>query len=335
MSPAELAAFAMLAALGVYAITGGADFGGGVWDLLARGPRADAQRALVERALAPIWEANHVWLILVVVILFSCFPPAFAAIGTALHVPLTLALLGIVARGSAFVFRHYGQGDDVERLRWGRVFAVASALTPLFLGVSLGTLSSGSLRFQGPVYRSGFLRPWLQPFPLAVGLFALALFAYLAAVYLLRETDDPDLQRDFRRRAAAAGGLAGALALACGALAPADFRADLLSGSSLAVVLGTAALSAVAVWALRVGHDRALRACAVGQVLGVVVGWGAAQQPYLVAPDLTIQASAAPAEVLWLLLGALALASLLVLPALLYLLRVFKAHEPDTPVDRG
>src|SRR3712207_596683 len=108
-----------LAALCLYAVTGGADFGAGLWDRLAGGPRKAAQRALIERALAPIWETNHVWLIFVVVIAFSAFPAGFAAIGVALGVPLSLALIGIVLRGAAFVFRQYGHGSPADARRWG------------------------------------------------------------------------------------------------------------------------------------------------------------------------------------------------------------------------
>ena len=123
----EIVAAVMVLALNAYALTGGADFGGGVWDLLARGPGREAQRSLIAEQIAPIWEANHVWLILVVVVLFTAFPAVFAALGTVLHIPLTLMLLGIVARGSSFVFRSYGKHDDASQQRWGRVFAVASA----------------------------------------------------------------------------------------------------------------------------------------------------------------------------------------------------------------
>jgi cytochrome d ubiquinol oxidase subunit II len=108
----------IVVALTIYALTGGADFGGGVWDLLARGPRARAQRRLIADALAPIWEANHVWLIAVIVILFTAFPPAFGAIATALHIPLTAMLVGIVLRGSAFTFRSYHRPDDHVAERW-------------------------------------------------------------------------------------------------------------------------------------------------------------------------------------------------------------------------
>ncbi len=123
----EVVALIMVLALNAYALTGGADFGGGVWDLLARGPGREAQRRLIAEQIAPIWEANHVWLILVVVMLFTAFPAAFAALGIVLHIPLTLMLLGIIARGSSFVFRSYGARDDASQRRWGRVYFLALA----------------------------------------------------------------------------------------------------------------------------------------------------------------------------------------------------------------
>jgi cytochrome d ubiquinol oxidase subunit II len=110
-------------AVGAYVLTAGADFGGGVWDLLSRGPRATAQREAIARAIAPIWEVNHIWMIFVVVLLFTVFPDAFALVSVALHIPLVLVLVGIVLRGSAFVFRAYGMQPNEARERWGRVFA--------------------------------------------------------------------------------------------------------------------------------------------------------------------------------------------------------------------
>src|SRR2546423_971239 len=167
----------MLVSLTFYALLAGADYGGGVWDLFARGPRADEQRALIAHAIGPIWEANHVWLILVVVILFTAFPAAFATITTALHIPLTLLLIGIVLRGSAFTFRTYdSQRDSVQR-RWSRTFSIASIITPVLLGVIVGALSSGTIHLEDGTFTSSFLSSWLTPFPFAVGLFALSLFA--------------------------------------------------------------------------------------------------------------------------------------------------------------
>src|SRR5688572_5170487 len=130
---AALLAGAVMVSLNAYVLLGGADFGGGVWDLLAGGPRWKRQRALIAGAIGPIWEANHVWLILVVVLLFSCFPAAFTRMSVTLHIPLTLMLIGIVLRGSAFTFRSYdSQQDDVQR-RWGAIFAGASTVTPVLL----------------------------------------------------------------------------------------------------------------------------------------------------------------------------------------------------------
>jgi len=154
---------ALLVALTVYVLTGGADYGGGVWDLLASGPRAAAQRELIERAIGPIWEADHVWLILVVVILFDAFPPAFAAIMTAMHIPLTLMLVGIVLRGSAFSFRSYGGGRERTQIRWERMFSIASLVTPMLLGVIIGAIASGRIP-KDPRDFGDFVWPWMTPF---------------------------------------------------------------------------------------------------------------------------------------------------------------------------
>src|SRR5271167_2088334 len=136
----------LLISLTIYVLTAGADYGGGVWDLFAGGPRAYLQRDLIERAIGPIWEADHVWLILVIVILFTAFPPAFSAIMIGLHVPLTLMLVGVVMRGSAFSFRSYGGGGDLAEREWGRVFAIASIVTPLLLGIIIGAIAAGRVQ---------------------------------------------------------------------------------------------------------------------------------------------------------------------------------------------
>lgn len=304
MSAATFLAAAMLGGLALYAITAGADFGGGVWDLVARGPRAAEQRRLIERALAPVWEANHVWLIFVVVVLFSAFPPAFAALGIRFHAPLVAALIGIVLRGSAFVFRSYGGAPA-----WGRVFAVASAATPFFLGLVLAgiTVDGGE---------------WLGFFPLAVGALAVAIAAYLAAVYLTAETRDPILRADFRRRAAGSWIAVAALAALALVAAPEGFAGRLHP----AFVAVTMALAAAALVSLLRGRVRIARALAAGQVTAIVIGWGAIQHPVLIAPDLTIDSAAAPAATLRLLVPTLAVGGLLVLPSLYWLMRVFKSR---------
>jgi cytochrome d ubiquinol oxidase subunit II len=315
-------AIVMLAALILYALSGGADFGGGLWDLLATGPRASEQRRLIESAIGPIWEANHVWLILVVVLLFSAFPPAYAAASIALHVPLLLMLIGIVMRGSAFVFRHYSQDSDRAQRRWGRVFAVASLITPIFLGMILGAITEG-VRFRDGLPERGFFGDWLRPFPLCVGLFALALFAFLAAVYLTNESDG-ELREDFRRRALFAGAAVGIFALASAGTAQAPtFH---LGGSwwswPLQIATGLCALGAfVALW---VRQFAAARLLAAAQVALILVGWGAAQRPYLLPPDFTIENSIAPAETVSAITWALAIGAITLFPSLIYLYRVFK-----------
>jgi cytochrome d ubiquinol oxidase subunit II len=328
-----LAAGAMIVGLTFYALLGGADYGGGVWDLFARGERAVKQRALIADAIGPVWEANHVWLILVLVILFTAFPPAFATIATALHIPLTLMLVGIVLRGSAFTFRTYDvQRDDVQR-RWSYVFSVASLITPVLLGITLGAIASGTIKTENGIVRSGFISAWLAPFPFAVGFFALALFAFLAAVYLTLETNERELQEDFRRRALASGVAVGFLALLVfllsGSGAP-SVRAG-LSRSVWAAPLhiATALCATGAFWALWKRSYKLARWCAGCQVTLILWGWALAQFPYVVEPDITISSAAAPAATLRLLLIALALGALILFQSFYYLFRVFKSTDEE------
>lgn len=329
-SPEAILAGVMIVALIVYALTGGADYGGGVWDLFASGARKQTQRDLIAHAIGPIWEANHVWLILVVVLLFTAFPAAFAVIATALHIPLTLMLLGVVLRGSAFTFRSYDRRtDDVQR-RWGRVFSISSLITPVLLGITAGAISSGNVRMKNGVVVDGFFASWLAPFPFAVGVFTLVLFAFIAAVYLAVETDDEQLREDFRQRALIS-------AVACGVMALTVF---LLSASGaplirqrlseswwtwpLQITTGLFAVGAIAALWLR--QYRAAQLCATLQVTLILCGWAAAQFPFVVPPELSIYNTAAPQVTLRLVLYTLLAGSVLLLPSFYYLFRLFKSH---------
>jgi cytochrome d ubiquinol oxidase subunit II len=320
----------MVASLVLYALLGGADYGGGVWDLFASGPRARAQRTLIAEAISPVWEANHVWLILVVVILFTAFPPAFATIATALHIPITLLLIGIVLRGTAFTFRTYDvQRDDVQR-RWSLVFSIASIITPILLGTTLGAIASGTIRSESGAVTSGFFRSWLAPFPFAVGFFALALFAFLAAVYLTVEARERELQEDFRMRALFSGVVVGLLALTVFILAKSGaptVRAGISrTWWALGLHLFTAIFAIGAFVTLWTRRYRLARICAAAQVTLILLGWAFAQFPHLVEPDITISSAAAPQVVLELLLGALAAGAILLFPSYYYLFRIFKAE---------
>ena len=318
----------MIASLVLYALLGGADYGGGVWDLFAFGPRSRQQRALIAQAISPVWEANHVWLILVIVILFTAFPPAFAAIATALHIPITLLLIGIVLRGTAFTFRTYDvQRDEVQR-RWSLVFSIASIITPILLGTILGAIASGTIRVENGMVTTGFFQSWLAPFPIAVGFFALALFAFLAAVYLTLETRDRKLQEDFRIRALLSGVVVGLLALTVFLLAKTGaptVRAGISrSWWALGLHLFTAIFAVGAFYALWTRRYGLARVCAAAQVTLILLGWAFAQYPHLVEPDITISSAAAPRITLQLLLAALVAGAVLLFPSYYYLFRIFK-----------
>jgi cytochrome d ubiquinol oxidase subunit II len=328
----ELTAAAVVIAMAAYVIFGGADFGGGVWDLFAIGPRAVRQRALIADTIGPIWEANHVWLILVVVILFTGFPTAYARLSVTLHIPLTLMLVGIVLRGSAFTFRSYdSQRDDVQR-RWSRIFSIASLVTPILLGIVAGTVATGTTAVvPGVSFAEAYVMPWTRPLPLMVGLLTLALFAFLAATYLTLEAADVEMARDFRLRAIVTGlllfPLAGGVLLIARTAAPALWSGLVLSewAWGLHLLTGLAALTALT--ALVTWRFPLARAAAALQAVLIIVGWARAQYPYIVPPDLTLHEAAAPAATLGLLVGALALGSVLLFPSLWYLFRVFRRVE--------
>ena len=331
----NLCALALMLSLTAYVVLAGADFGGGVWDLLASGPRQRAQRELIAHAIGPIWEANHVWLILVVVLLFTCFPPAFALIATYLHVLLTLMLIGIVLRGSAFAFRAYDVHRDSADRAWGRVFAMASVFTPVLLGVSIGAIASGALGdapSASGVYATYF-SPWLAPFPLACGALALATFTFLAAVYLTVEAHDADLREDFRARALAAAGAV--FVAAVGALLIAHFTAPrvgdalLHSAWTLPFQLCTGLTALVAIAALWGRRYRLARIAAPAQVTLILWGWVVTQYPALIPGRFSIESAAAPQITLRLALWALAAGASVLFPSLWYLFRVFKSRAAD------
>lgn len=328
MFPLELwIAGVMFISLIIYMLTGGADFGGGVWDLFATGPRAKAQRELITHAISPIWEANHVWLIVIVVLLFVAFPTAFATISTALHIPLTLMLIGIVLRGSAFVFRTYDSQSLTTHRRWSRVFAIASSITPVMLGVTLGAVATGTIHGDVP---PDFISPWLAPFPFAIGFFTLTLCALLAAVYLTLETEDAALQEDFRLRALVAAVSVGAMAGLSFVLsadgAPTIRRGLSATPWSIPFHVVTGAVAIWAIWAIWQRRYRLARILVPLQVALIVLGWGIAQYPYLVTPDLTFSNTAAPDAVLLPVLIVVGIGLVLLVPAFWYLYAVFKGR---------
>jgi cytochrome d ubiquinol oxidase subunit II len=308
-----------------YAVLGGADYGAGFWDLTAGGAeRGREPRHLVDQSLAPVWEANHVWLIFCLVMLWTGFPVAFAAIMTTLYIPLGLAALGIVARGSGFAFRKVFVRTEQQRVV-GAAFAVSSVLTPFFLGTVAGGIASGRVPTRG---HGDPVTSWLNPTSLLGGVLAVLACAFTAAVFLTAEArrrGEPDLERWFRLRAQVTAVVTGVVALAGIAILRADaprlFHGLLTRGLLLVVVSGLCGLAALGL--IRRAAPRLVQGLAVTAVGAVVAGWGVAQYPYLLGTHLSIAAAAAPRSTLVALTVVAAAALLLVVPsmALLFVLQ--------------
>ncbi len=248
---AELAAIVLVIGLTAYAVLGGADFGAGFWDLTAGGAERGARvRGMVKRSMGPVWEANHVWLIFVLVVMWTCFPPAFAAIMETLYIPLFLAGLGIILRGGAFALR--GEAATIGEARWlGATFALSSVITPFFFGVVIGAVAAGEVPAGEP---GDPWSSWTGAVPIFSGLAAVATGAFLAAVFMAADSVRaglPDLVKAFRSRALGAGVACGALALAGLLVAKADSNAlyeGLTSEAGLAAVAVSAAAGSATLW---------------------------------------------------------------------------------------
>jgi cytochrome d ubiquinol oxidase subunit II len=317
-----------LIVLGVtaYAVLGGADFGAGFWDLTAGGARRGGRvRGMVQRSMSPVWEANHVWLIFILVIAWTAFPVAFGSLFSTLSIPLFLAALGIISRGAAFALR--GHAATIREARTlGAVFAVSSVLTPFFLGAAVGGIASGRI----PVGNQAgdVVDSWLNPTAIAIGLLAVLTGAYLSAVFLAGDSEragQPDLVEAFRRRALGAGLVTGAAALGTLLVVRSDARPlfdGLTSGAGLAAVAVSAAaglLTLLLVAGRRFGRARASSAAAVA---AIVVGWALAQDPYLLPGELTLEEGAASDATLTALVVAVGIGFLILVPSLWYLYRL-------------
>ncbi|MGH9000330.1 MAG: cytochrome d ubiquinol oxidase subunit II [Acidimicrobiia bacterium] len=337
MSLPEVVLAVMWIGVTLYAVFGGADFGGGFWDLLAGGARAGAaQRRLIERSIGPVWEANHVWLIFVLVILWTGFPPAFAAIMSSLYVPLTAAAVGVILRGAGFAFRKAVDELALRRL-FGAAFATSSVLTPFFLGAVAGAVASGRVPLE-----PGEIDPfdaWVQPTPMVGGALAVAVCAYLAATFLATDAasgDEPILAERYRRLGLAAAVGTGAIALGGIAVlredAPVLYEGLTGRGLPLIVASALAGLASVAlVFTRRYGIARVAAAAAV---TAVVWGWAAGQYPELLVGELTIADGAGSRATLVAMLASLGVGVVLFVPALVALLAMSARGRFDPERDR-
>jgi cytochrome bd ubiquinol oxidase subunit II len=334
MSTAELLLVVLFAALTAYVLLGGADFGGGFWDLVAgSGQAAMARRRLIEHSLGPVWEANHVWLIFAVVLLWSGFPEVFAAVTSTAYIPLTVAALGIIGRGAGFAFRKVSVEYRTQRL-FGATFAFSSVVTPFFLGAVAGGIASG--RIPAGIAEGHLITSWLNPTSVATGALAVGIGAYLAVVFLTRDAQRhaPELLPAFRRYALFAGVAVGALAVA-GLLvvrldAPELFGSLWRGPARVLVVLSIAAgLASLAL--LYVRRFLAVRITAGLAVAAIVWGWGAAQYPVLLPPDTTVERAAASPAVVQAVLGASAVGALVLIPSLWWLFSIFERECVSRP----
>ena len=338
MSAAELLLVVMLAGLGLYALFGGADFGAGAWHLVAgRGRVAEDRRALVEHSIGPVWEANHVWLIFVIVLFWTGFPTVFAAVMSTLYIPITLVALGIIARGAAFAFRKATSTPGARRA-YGLTFAAASVVTPFFLGCVGGAVASG--RIPAGIATGDLVGSWWNPTSVLCGLLAVGVTAYLAAVYLTadaRRGRRRDLAEYFRIRALLAGVAVGAVAAAGLLVVRADAPVlwDGLTRAGLAWMAASVVAGLVSLVLLVRRHYRAVRLTAAGAVLALLGGWAAAQWPYLL-PGVTVADAAATPAVLVAVLWSLAAGALLLVPSLVAQYAVFQRTLPtDAAADRS
>jgi len=318
VSKADAAAAILWVGATFYALFGGADFGGGFWDLIAGdAEQGERPRALIQRSLTPVWEANHVWLIFILVVLWTAFPPAFSAIFSTLYVPIALAAVGIVLRGAGFAFRKQIEGLAARRAA-GATFALSSVLTPFFMGTVVGAIASGNVPADG---NGDAFSSWLEPLPLLTGAMFVATGAYLSAVFLVgdaRRAGEAEMERYFVRRALIAAAFAGALA-AAGLVelhAEARYVFDRLVDQGLPLVVLSALCGIGLLAVLLRGGRKPLRPLAAGAVVAVIWGWGVAQFPYLLPTSLRIDQAAAPDSTLVVVFIVFAVAAVLVLPSL-------------------
>jgi cytochrome d ubiquinol oxidase subunit II len=323
---AEICLGFVVLGLTAYAVLGGADFGAGFWDLTAGGAeRGGRLRGMVQRSMSPVWEANHVWLIFVLVIVWTAFPVVFGSVTSTLAIPLFLAAVGIIFRGTAFALR--GQAATINEARTlGATFALSSVIVPFFLGATLGSIASGRV----PVGNAtgDAVSSWLNATSVLIGVIAIITGAFLAAVYLAgdaRRAGLPDLERAFQTRALGSGALAGAAALGGLFVIREDARSlydGLTSGGGLAMVIASA-LAGIAtfflVWKERYGLARVT---AAGAVAAIIVGWVLAQEPYVLPDELTLDQAAASDATLTALVISVAAGLIVLVPSLWYLYRL-------------
>jgi cytochrome d ubiquinol oxidase subunit II len=329
-----------LALLGVtmYAVLGGADFGAGFWDLTAGSASKGAHlRSTIERAMGPVWEANHVWLIFVLVVLWTCFPTFFGSMMSSLYIPLAIAMFGIILRGTAFALR--GQAATMNEARTlGAMFALSSVIVPFALGTVAGGIASGRVAYGNA--ESDPVTAFLNPTSIYVGLLAVAVCAYVSAIFLTGDAkrfEDDAMVEAFRKRALGAGAVAGVLAIGGLIETHSDARYlfdGLTSGMGLVCVIASAVFGGATILLVIKRHTELPRFTAAAAVGAVVAGWAFAQSPYMLPPGpanstLKFAAATGDSTTLWSLTGAVAVGLIALVPSLYWLYKLTLTGEID------
>ncbi|MDA0169758.1 cytochrome d ubiquinol oxidase subunit II [Solirubrobacter taibaiensis] len=322
----EICAGLVILGVTAYAVFGSADFGAGFWDLTAGGAeRGGRVRGMIQRSMSPVWEANHVWLIFVLVMVWTAFPVAFGSLMSTLSIPLFLAALGVIFRGMAFALR--GQAATINEARvLGAVFAFSSVLIPFFFGAAIGGIASGRV----PVGNAAgdMIDSWLNPTSIAIGIVAILTGAHLAAVFLTgdaKRAELPDMIAAFRIRAIGSGIVAGVVALASLFVVRSDARAlydGLTSGDGLLAVLVSGAAGFVTIFLVATHRFGPARFAAALAVAAMTVGWALAQDPYVLPGQLTLDEAAASDTTLIALVVSVGLGMLVLVPSLWWLYRL-------------
>jgi cytochrome bd ubiquinol oxidase subunit II len=327
----------MLVGLAAYAVLGGADFGAAFWQLAARGDRGDALREHAYRSMGPVWEANHVWLVFVLVVCWTAYPEAFASIFSTLTIPLFIAALGIILRGTAYAV-HAGTAREIERRAVDAVFSVSSIVTPFALGTVVGAIASGRVPVGNA--RGDVVTSWLNPSSIAVGVLAVATGAYVGAAYLAGDAARAGLAAvaaAFQTRALGTGVVTGAIAFAALAVVAVDgdrVGERLLEWPALAAVTASAAAGISTLWLVRRSRFEAARFGASAAVAAVVVGWALAQRPQLL-PGLTVEQAAAGRSTVVATVVAVAVGAVVVVPSLAVLFRLVLRGRFDPKAAAG
>ncbi len=321
----------------LYVVLGGADFGAGIIELFTSNKNRSRTRKTLYQAIGPIWEANHMWLIITIVILFVAFPVIYAEMSVYLHIPLIIMLIGIIARGTAFVFRHYDAVKDDMQWYYNRIYILSSFVTPFFLGVIAGSVISGQIDHESKTFADTYVYSWLNWFSLGVGLFVVALCGFLASIYLIGEADNKEDRTRFVNKAkhmniaAIASGLIVFIVAVIEEIPLLNWIFDNPVGTT-AVIAAT--LSLITLWYLIIkGKSFIIRPLAAFQVTMILLAIGYAHYPDFIivrnGTNLSLFDHLAPEKTLAALGWALLLGSLFILPALYYLYYSFNKPLTD------